>query len=170
MLLADHGLAVSTVAARVAASARAHPYAVVSAGLGAMDGQYHGAASTLAYGFLADALDDPVRAVSERLRAGAVPGFGHVLYQHQDPRATALLGMLPDHPVLGVIERIRRELDGFPNVDLALAALMHCCGMPADAGEVIFALARTAGWIAHAIEEYAEPRLRFRSLGVYIGQ
>jgi citrate synthase len=49
VLLADHDLAASTVAARVAASARANPYAVVSAGLGAMDGSYHGAVSTLAH-------------------------------------------------------------------------------------------------------------------------
>jgi len=59
--------------------------------------------------------------------------------------------------------------DSFPNVDLALAALMHAYDMRPDAGETIFALARVAGWLAHAIEEYREPGLRFRPLGVYSG-
>ncbi|GAA4536788.1 citrate synthase [Amycolatopsis samaneae] len=178
VLLADHDLAVSTVAARVAASARANPYAVVSAGLGAMDGPYHGAASTLAHRFLTDALADPVGALSERLRTGqGVPGFGHRLYRRRDPRADLLFQLLADHnaagPVLAVTGRIGAELAPgglFPNVDLALAALAHAFGMRADAGEAIFAVARTIGWIAHALEEYREPGLRFRPTGVYTGE
>ncbi len=177
ILLADHDLAVSTVAARVAASARAHPYAVVSAGLGALDGHYHGTASTQAYRFLTEALPDPVAALSERLRAGGgVPGFGHRVYRHHDPRAVALLDLLraaePDSPVLAAIDVVCAELGErtFPNVDVALAALMHDSGMRPDAGEAIFAVARTVGWIAHAMEEYREPGLRFRPEGVYIGE
>ncbi len=49
-----------------------------------------------------------------------------------------------------------------PNVDLGLAALGHESGMDVHAGDAIFAIARTAGWLAHAAEEYAEPVLRFR--------
>lgn len=173
VLLADHGLAVSTVAARVAASARANLYGVVSAGLGALDGHYHGAASTLAYRFLRDALQDPVGALSDRLRAGdQLPGFGHRVYQHRDPRAEVLFGLLQEDPVMRVVEAITAELSDrqFPNMDLAVAALMHAHGLRPDAGEALFALARTIGWTAHALEEYAEPGLRFRALGVYTGE
>ncbi|MFC0431717.1 citrate synthase [Kutzneria buriramensis] len=173
VLLADHDLAASTVAARVAASARAHPYAVVSAGLGAVDGRYHGVQSTLAYRFLAEAKDNPLRAIAERQRAGGIPGFGHRVYQAHDPRADVLIGLLRTHPdadhVMGTVDAVIVAADSFPNVDLALAALMHAYDLHPDAGETIFALARTAGWLAHAIEEYREPGLRFRPLGVYTG-
>lgn len=177
ILLADHDLAVSTVAARVAASARAHPYAVVSAGLGALDGHYHGTASTQAYRFLAEALPDPVAALSERLRTGdGIPGFGHRVYQHRDPRAVLLFDLLrdvnPGSPALAAVDAISAELGErtFPNVDVAVAVLMHEHGLRPDAGEAIFAVARTIGWIAHAMEEYREPGLRFRPVGVYIGE
>ena len=56
-----------------------------------------------------------------------------------------------------------------PNVDFALAVLAFSSAMGPDAIEVIFALARIAGWIAHAIEEYAERPLRFRTRAIYIG-
>ncbi|ALG09358.1 citrate synthase [Kibdelosporangium phytohabitans] len=178
VLLADHDLAVSTVAARVAASAHAHLYAVISAGLGAVDGHYHGAASTLAHRFLADALVDPMAALSEQLRTGTtVPGFGHRFYENRDPRADLLLDLLRRvpraAPVLSVVDTVvgelRRGRGGFPNVDLALAAVMHTYDMRPDAGEAIFAVARMIGWTAHALEEYREPGLRLRLTGVYTG-
>jgi len=177
--LADHDLAVSTVAARVAASARAHPYAVVSAGLGALDGPYHGASTTLAYRFLADAIDDPVRALADRLRLGsAVPGFGHRIYRARDPRAALILAALRDHPpaaaVLTAVDAVTAGLasrpGAFPNVDLALAVAAHALDLRSDAAEAVFALARTVGWIAHALEEYRGPGLRFRAEGVYTGR
>ncbi|MFJ6671227.1 citrate/2-methylcitrate synthase [Actinosynnema sp. NPDC091369] len=174
VLLADHDLAVSTVAVRVAASARAHPYSAVSAGLGAVDGQYHGVASTLAYRFLRDAAEDPLGALAERQRTGGVPGFGHRVYRERDPRADALFTALRGHDaareVLAVVDAVTPGAGTFPNVDLALAALMHAFGLRPDAGEAIFALARCAGWLAHAIEEYREPGLRFRPVGVYTGE
>ena len=174
ILLADHDLAVSTLAARVAASARANPYAVVSAGLGALDGPQHGAASTLAHRFLAETLTDPVGALAERLRTGSpIPGFGHRVYRNRDPRTALVLDRLADGPVRAAVEAVAAPLagrpGGFPNVDLALAAVVHAHGLRPDAGEAIFAVARTAGWIAHALEEYAEPGLRFRAEGVYTG-
>ncbi|MCW0215995.1 MAG: citrate synthase [Pseudonocardia sp.] len=178
ILLADHDLAVSTLAARLAASARANPYAVVSAGLGAIDGQYHGGASALAHRFLGEALQDPVRALSDRLRTGSrVPGFGHRVYRRRDPRAERLFAVLrdrdPDAPVLRAVDRVVEgvaERPGvFPNIDLALAALAHMLDLRADVGEAVFAVARTAGWIAHALEEYREPGLRFRPEGLYTG-
>jgi citrate synthase len=56
-----------------------------------------------------------------------------------------------------------------PNVDFALAGLSYVAGLPPEAGEIVFAVARSAGWIAHAIEEYGEARLRFRPRAIYIG-
>jgi citrate synthase len=170
ILLADHGLAVSTLAARVAASARANLYSVVSAGLGALDGQYHGAATTLAYRFLERALQDPVGALSDQLRSGEyLPGFGHKIYQQRDPRAETLLRMLPDTPVMQSIRELTAKAPSFPNSDLAVAAMMHSYDFRPDAGEALFAIARIIGWTAHALEEYAQPGLRFRAAGVYTG-
>lgn len=171
ILLADHGLAVSTVAARVAASARANLYAVISAGLGALDGQYHGAAPTLAYEFLQRAQHDPLKALSDQLRSGEpVPGFGHRIYQHRDPRAEVLLELLGDHPIADTIAAIAERTPTFPNSDLAIAAIMHAYNFRSDAGDALFALARMIGWTAHALEEYAAPALRFRAMGIYTGR
>jgi citrate synthase len=171
ILLADHGLAVSTVAARVAASARANLYAVISAGLGALDGLYHGAAPTLAYEFLDRAKRDPLKALSDQLRSGEpVPGFGHKIYQHHDPRADVLFELLGDHPIVDTIHAIAERTPAFPNSDLAIAAIMHAYNFRPDAGDALFALARMIGWTAHALEEYAAPALRFRTLGIYTGQ
>src|SRR4051794_20036856 len=171
ILLADHGLAVSTVAARVAASARANLYAVISAGLGALDGQYHGAAPTLAYEFLRRAQDDPLKALSDQLRSGEpVPGFGHRINQKRDPRAEVLLGLLGDHPIVETINALAERTPTFPNSDLAIAAIMHAYNFRSDAGDALFALARMIGWTAHALEEYAAPALRFRAMGIYSGQ
>lgn len=171
ILLADHGLAVSTVAARVAASARANLYAVISAGLGALDGQYHGAAPTLAYEFLQRAQHDPLKALSDQLRSGEpVPGFGHRIYQHRDPRAEVLLELLGDHPIADTIAAIAERTPTFPNSDLAIAAIMHAYNFRPDAGDALFALARMIGWTAHALEEYAAPALRFRAMGIYTGR
>jgi citrate synthase len=172
VLLADHDLAASTLAARVAASTRAHPYAVVGAGLAALDGPLHGAASGLAYALLAEAVrsGDPVGAVSDRLRAGGpVPGFGHPLYPQGDPRAAELLALLPDAPGKAEVRAVIDASGSPPNVDFAIAAFALLTGMAADAGEAIFAVGRTAGWIAHALEEYGDRPSRFRPSGRYAG-
>lgn len=180
VLLIDHDLAASTLAARVAASARAHPYAVVSAGLGALEGPLHGAASGLAHRMLADVLDRGSAApvVADHLRTGRrVPGLGHRLYRGEDPRATSLFAMLADVPQAGpaldaardVVATTARHTELHANVDLALAVLSVTSGMPAEAGETLFAVSRTAGWIAHALEEYAERPLRMRPSGQYRG-
>ncbi|WP_077193637.1 citrate synthase [Streptomyces lydicus] len=180
VLLIDHDLAASTLAVRVAASARAHPYAIVSAGFGALDGALHGAASGLAHRMLLEVLDrgSAAAVVADHLRAGRrVPGLGHPLYPGEDPRARALFALLEDVPrarpalqaARDVITTTARHKEWRANVDLALAVLTVATGMPAEAGETIFAVARTAGWIAHALEEYDEPPLRMRPSGQYSG-
>lgn len=179
-LLIDHDLAASTLAARVAASARAHPYAVVSTGLGALDGPLHGQASALAHRMLAEVLERGGAApvVADYLRAGRrIPGLGHRLYEAEDPRARVLLGLLEHVPAAAPALAAAREVVAVTarhrplpaNVDLALGVLSVAHAMPVEAGETVFAVARTAGWIAHALEEYAEPPLRMRPSGAYTG-
>ncbi|MFI5680822.1 citrate synthase [Streptomyces cellulosae] len=179
-LLADHDLAASTLAVRVAASARAHAYAAVSAGLGVIEGPLHGAASGLAHKLLLEVLDqgDAAPVIADELRAGRrVPGLGHRLYPGEDPRARALFALLEDIPraapaiaaARDIVATAARHTPLHANVDLALAVFTASSGMPATAGETIFAVARTAGWIAHALEEYGERPLRMRPSGHYVG-
>ncbi|WP_432119833.1 citrate synthase [Streptomyces sp. bgisy032] len=179
-LLADHDLAASTLAVRVAASARAHPYAAVSAGLGVIEGPLHGAASGFAHRLLQDVLDqgDAAPVIADELRAGRrIPGLGHRLYPGEDPRARALFTFLERMPraepallaARDIVDTAARHAPLHANVDLALAVLTASCGMPPTAGETIFAVSRTAGWIAHALEEYGERPLRMRPSGLYAG-
>jgi citrate synthase len=68
-----------------------------------------------------------------------------------------------------VVSAFRQRSDVLPNVDFALAVFTQAARMSSDCGEAIFSIARTAGWLAHAIEEYAEPPLRFRPRAAYTG-
>jgi citrate synthase len=177
VLLADHELAASTFAARVAASVRADPYAVVATGLGAAGGALHGGASLGVEAMLAAAAGprDVTRVVGSLLRRGErIPGFGHFVYRAGDPRAAFLLGEIraraPGSPRLAVADALVQEVVGrglpTPNIDFALAVLASVAGMVPGAAEAVFAVARTAGWIGHALEEYARhtplrPRARY---------
>ncbi len=180
-LLADHGLAASTFAARVAASVRADPYSVIGAGLGALGGPLHGAASMAVHRLYASAGaagGDPAPVIGEMLQPDRpLPGFGHSVYRSQDPRYSALMAQIvtgwSDDPRLRTVFRVRdivaERSDALANIDLALGALTYLGDMPVDAGEAIFAVARTAGWLAHAMEEYTERPLRFRPKASYLG-
>ena len=180
VLLADHELAASTLAARAAASVRADPYAVVATGLGAVGGALHGGASLGAEALLAAAAgpDDVPRVVGELLRRGErVPGFGHFVYRTGDPRAVLLLDLVrhaaPKSGQLAVAEavlaEVRRKSLPEPNIDFAIATLARVAGMTRGSGEAVFAVARTAGWIAHALEAYAGPG-PLRPRAVYTGR
>jgi len=179
VLLADHELAASTLGVRVAASTRANPYAVVCTGLGVLSGSLHGGATRLARNLLDDALDvGAARAVSNATRdGGRIPGYGHAVYTVADPRAVVLLDLL-GHAVGGgrvmavvndLNAEVARRIDRDPNVDLAIAAMTRAGGMAPDAGEAVMAIARMAGWLAHALEEYGETPLRFRPRASYVG-
>ena len=180
VLLADHELAASTLAARAAASVRADPYAVVATGMGAVGGALHGGASLGAEAMLAAAAcpDAVPRVVGELLRRGEkVPGFGHFVYRSGDPRAVLLLDLVrraaPKSGQLAVAEavlaEVRRKSLPEPNIDFAIATLARVAGMVRGSGEAIFAVARTAGWIAHALEAYAGPG-PLRPRAIYIGR
>jgi citrate synthase len=174
VVLADHELATSTLAARVAASTRADPYQVVLAGLAAVSGPLHGSASGRV-GRLLRAADDeagPEPAIADEMRElGTVAGFGHALYPDGDPRAPLLLaavravggdGLRAIELADRVQAAVARRAAIAPNVDFALATLVLAARLPPDAGEALFALARCAGWLAHGLEEYAAPPLRYR--------
>jgi citrate synthase len=191
-LLADHELAASTFAARMAASVRADPYAVVATGLGALGGVMHsnprhavayGGASLGAETMLAAAREpaDAARVVGDLLRRGQrIPGLGdfaHCDVAHRaDPRAKALLDLVKKAAprssrysvAAAVLAETRRRALPEPNIDFALATLASVAGMIPGAGEAIFAVARTAGWIAHAMEEYAT-NSPLRPRAVYTG-
>jgi citrate synthase len=179
VLLADHELAASTLAARVAASAKADPYAVVLTGLGVLGGPLHGGASYGVERLLAEVAEpgQAGRVIAERIRRGErIPGFGHSVYKNGDARGGLLLDLVkeaaPGHErvtaVQAVLDEARRRRLPERNVDLALAALVAVAGMVSGAGEAIFAVARTAGWLAHAMEEYTRGSpLRLRA--AYIG-
>jgi citrate synthase len=207
ILLADHELAASTFAARVAASAWAGPYRVILAGLGPLGGALHGGAGLKAEAMLDEvaAGADPGTVLDAQIATGGVPGFGHRIYRAEDPRADHLLDrLLPDRgrPASTPVKRGRPALaigsprstapgsslrrstaleaagallgaaEGrglpAPNVDFALATLVKAHGLRAGASETIFTVARIAGIVAHALEEY-EHRLRFRPRASYVG-
>lgn len=179
ILLADHELAASALAARVAASTWADPYLVVGAGLAAAGGPLHGGASSAVRSLLARVQGGvtATTAIGDILRGGdLVPGFGHRVYEVPDPRAGALLDAVEHMKPPVSLWRAARDIlavmatrDGPKvNVDFGLAVFTEACGMADDAGEAIFEIARCAGLIAHGIEEY-EHRLRYRPRAAYVG-
>ncbi|HEY2151309.1 MAG TPA: citrate synthase family protein [Vicinamibacterales bacterium] len=179
VLCADHELNVSSFAARCVASAESDPYAVVTAGLAALEGPKHGGA-----GARVDSMLESLRrggnlrhAISARLRRGEpVSGFGHPLYPAGDPRATMLLELLRTrYPrsadvgfLLDVAEAAGSVIREKPNVDFALAAVVRVLRLPPEAGLALFAIGRTVGWIGHAIEQYATGQL-IRPRAKYVG-
>ncbi len=176
ILLADHELATSTMAVRVAASTRADICDALLAGLGTVAGPLHGGASQLAYSLLVEAERNGVeQALNDALRwQGFLPGFGHTVYKNGDPRFAVLWEMFRQlAPGANLdVARALIALAGehsipLPNVDLALAAMTWATGMPPDAGRTLFAVARVAGWVAHYLEELGEQPLRYRARAVY---
>ncbi len=176
----DHDLAVSTLAARVAASARSDPYSAIVGALSAFDGPLHGAASGAAFTMLTEVMEtnSPERALARQVQAGhGTPGFGHVIYRRHDPRAEYLLDRmrrLPRYaPAVHAVDQlaatVQSRLARPANVDLALAALAAARGMGSDAGQTVFAVARMAGWLAHIMDEYIRAPLRLRPQSRYVG-
>ena len=178
ILLADHELAASTVAVRIAAAARSPVYGCIAAGLGVLQGPWHGGTSLRAEDLLApirspEHADAIIRA--HLSRGDPLWGFGHPLYSNGDPRAAALLplilGSAParQRATINQVLAFTAENPVPPaNIDFALAALAYCWSLTRGAGQAIFAVARTAGWIAHAIEEY-ERKASYRIRATYTG-
>jgi citrate synthase len=109
-------------------------------------------------------------AVRDRLAQGRpMAGFGHPLYPVGDPRAAALLQQLEVPPELAQVRDVVEELVGeHPNIDFALAAMTQAYRLPKQAPLVLFALARSVGWLAHALEQVTTGRL-IRPRARYVG-
>jgi citrate synthase len=138
------------------------------AGVSALGGPLHGGGAEATRALLRE--DDVRAAIGRRLDAGEViPGFGHRIYRLSDPRAELLLDRIEPVPALtDALDEMRRRRLPFPNVELAIAAFAEAHDMVEGASELVFAVARVAGWLAHAIEEY-ELRLRYRPRAAYVG-
>ena len=172
VLLADHELNASTFTVRVAASTGINLYDAIIAGLCAVKGPRHGGVGISAARLVGQFAErDPAAVVRERLEMGErLPGFGHQLYRLTgDPRAKSLLAALKTAPARllkdapAAVEAATGQL---PNIDYALAVMCRTLGLPAGSELTLFALGRTAGWIAHAIEQYEQgglirPRARY---------
>ncbi|HLK60435.1 MAG TPA: citrate synthase family protein [Chthonomonadaceae bacterium] len=170
ILCADHELNVSSFTARCVASAGSPPYAVVSAGLAALQGVKHGGASDHLEALFREAgrPEQARAALAQRLRRGEnIPGFGHKLYPEGDPRGRLLLEQVtaayPQAPgtllALALAEAGEALLHERPNLDFGLATLCAALDLPTGAAIALFALGRTIGWTGHAIEEYQADRL-----------
>ena len=162
---------------RVAASTWADPYAAVAAGLATLSGPLHGGASETVRDVLRRVRSGtPVaEVVGDRLREeNQFPGFGHRVYRVADPRAAVLLDLVraSDAPadLLDTADALLAMVGdagvGAVNVDFSLAVFAEAYELPQS--DIVFALARCAGLVAHAIEEY-EHRLRFRPRAAYVG-
>jgi len=177
IVLADHELNASSFAARVVASTDADPYACFSAALAAVSGPRHGTAAE-ALAQYADQVGSPDRAAKELDRRPAPVGFGHPLYPDGDPRAEPLLaaakalvidaraGTRTRARTLLALADAARAKKRWPTVDVGVAALVAAFELTPAAGSGLFAVARSAGWLAHVLEQRAagfllRPRARF---------
>ena len=115
--------------------------------------------------------------MAERLRRGeSIPGFGHPLYPDGDPRARAIFAAVersfPASRTTAFLRAGRRAgralLGDHPNLDYGLVILRRALGLPRGSALVLFALGRTAGWMAHAMEQYALDQL-IRPRAAYTG-
>jgi citrate synthase len=179
ILCADHELNASTFTARVVASTEANLYLVVMAGLAALQGFRHGGNTVLVEDLLHEIESGrSVRQViAARLRRGElIPGFGHRLYPHGDPRGAFLLDLIAqeyaDAPSVQLAQTIITVMEEITwrklNLDFALVILARTLRLPEGSALALFALGRTVGWIGHAIEQY-NSRQMIRPRATYIG-
>jgi citrate synthase len=175
VLIADHELNASAFTVRVIASTGASLPACVTGGLAALSGPLHGGATLQVNAFL-DRLP-PARGMASFIQAmltrgEKIPGFGHRLYPDGDPRAVALLAEMPKNDrrehLMRTVERVCALR---PTIDFALLEMTRSLRLPPSAAISIFAAGRTAGWIAHALEQnehghLIRPRARYKSPSV----
>ncbi len=173
VLVADHELNASTFAARVAASTGASLAACALAGLSTLSGPLHGGMTAQVAAFVAEARrnNDPRQAAAQRLAQGLdLPGFGHPLYPMGDPRGRSIAMSVRYADDLLDIARAGEQVTGVaPNVDFALVAMARTIGLPAESPFMLFAIGRTVGWIAHAMEQKAQGHGPIRPRAKYDG-
>ena len=165
ILCADHELNVSAFTARCVASADAGLESVVLAALCALRGRRHGGLTERVEALVDDAGRDGAARAADRALTddGALAGFGHPLYPAGDPRAAELLllaaGARRDPPVEALRALAADQLGAAPTLDFGLVALARALDLPRGAAVCLFALGRSVGWIAHALEARADGRL-----------
>jgi len=194
ILHADHTFNASTFACREVVSTRAHMYAGVTGGLGALSGSLHGGANAQVMKMLLSLESEKNIPgwVRNRLDGGErIMGMGHAVYKTMDPRARFLKDMAARlgkktgrerwHELSSQIEKAgleeftkRGKADIQPNVDFYSAPVYHIMGIPGDLMTPIFAISRVAGWCSHIIEEkFAEAQEKpalYRPKAEYVGQ
>lgn len=171
VLMADHELNASTFAARVAISTGASLAAGVLAGFTTLTGPLHGGASAEFAQLIAAArVHGAEAAVASWLAGGRpLPAFGHKLYAEGDPRARALMQLLPaSQPHAELAAAAEAQAGELPNIDFALTLLAAAHGLPNDAPFILFALGRCVGWLAHALEQ-VQARRPIRPRASYVG-
>lgn len=183
VLHADHGLAASTFAARATISTLAGMHSAIASALASLKGPLHGGANTKVMQMLEDIADpDDVKAYIDGMLASGqrIMGFGHRVYKTEDPRshhlrrfseklcrraATQRLFDISHR----IEERVRQKKGIRPNVDFYSATVQEALSIPKEYFTCIFAVARTAGWIAHVLEQFNDNRL-IRPTSKYIGR
>jgi citrate synthase len=185
-VMAESGLSASAFTARVVASTRASLAAAVLAAWCAFTGTLHGGAPgpTLDMLDAAEAVDDLEPWLEAKLRTGErLMGFGHRVFSGNDPRAEAMrramqalgpqAGRLEfagrlESAVAAAIQRVKPGRTLPPNVEIMAALLLDAVGIPRDAFTLVFAVGRSAGWLAHAMEQQKTGRM-IRPVSAYVG-
>ena len=193
ILHADHEQNASTSTIRLAGSSGANPFACIAAGIAALWGPAHGGANEAVLGMLEeigsiDRIPEYITRAKDKGDPFRLMGFGHRVYKSYDPRATVLretcheimadLG-IENHPTLQLameLERIALADDYFiekklyPNVDFYSGIIFKAMGIPVTMFTVIFAIARTVGWISQWKEMIADPLQKIgRPRQLYVG-
>jgi citrate synthase len=193
ILHADHEQNASTSTVRLAGSTGANPYAAISSGIAALWGPAHGGANEAVLAMLeeigtADAIPKFLARVKDKQDHTRLMGFGHRVYKNFDPRAKIIrqtcyrvldkLGRA-DNPLFELalrLEEIALNDDYFisrklyPNVDFYSGIIYSALGIPRSMFTVMFAIARTAGWVAHWQEMIADPGMKIgRPRQLYTG-
>ena len=176
IVCADHELNASAFTGRCIASTRANPYQTVNGALAAFSGPKHGGTLKNIRHFWDGLIhaDNISLFIAERLESNEpIVGFHHPLYPNGDPRANILLQQLyrycPNSPQLKMLKalcNIMQTHQQYPVIDFAIVALEKILKLPDEAATILFIIGRTAGWIAHALEQYEtdqliRPRVRY---------
>ncbi|MFY9288755.1 MAG: citrate/2-methylcitrate synthase, partial [Alphaproteobacteria bacterium] len=192
ILHADHEQNASTSTVRLASSSGANPFACIAAGITSLWGPAHGGANEAVLKMLMqigskDKIPEIVRRAKDKNDNFRLMGFGHRVYKNYDPRAKVMkqtcdevlaeLGIKND-PLLETameLERVALQDDYFvakklyPNVDFYSGIILRAMGIPMSMFTVLFALARTAGWVAHWQEQLREEQKIGRPRQLYTG-
>jgi len=193
ILHADHEQNASTSTVRLAGSTGTNPYAAISAGISALWGPAHGGANEAVLAMLeqigtVDNITKFVAKAKDKNDGFRLMGFGHRVYKNFDPRATIIRGMChkvlaklgkSDNPLFELALRLEEialkdeyfvERKLYPNVDFYSGIIYSALGIPRSMFTVMFAMARTVGWVAHWQEMIADPSMKIgRPRQLYTG-